>query len=711
MFFSFVLIMKNTLKLFFIVLTALVFSCKSPVKDATDLKIERYRSDAAGSVQFVPLEVSAVKPEGWLRDWSRCAAEGITGTLDEYEQVFTYGWLGKDMDAKQSGDANAVSSTGWLLEQCAYWLDGALRLGYMLDDEKLIAKTSSRLDSVVDGVLASENNTFIYWKPDSIVISENGSRSKGGFNNWAHGLMGRCLVSYYQATHDERILKALDKVYSRYYLKRPGREVYDKGTTLSRGKMVRGATNIDAMTETYLMTGNRAILDTMKAYAAARTELDYEHLLATKTERMDSCWNNATGHGVTLFECSRIPAMLYLWTGRRESLDATANILGWIDTYNLLPYGLPSAEEFVAGIGSNRHTETCDVPAAMWTKTWMLRLTGEAGWGDMIESAFLNAGPVPVSRDFTTVTYYQTPNRYDEYLPAAPPVPDTFQAGRTMYSKTGNATLCCVGSSNWIIPNYVQNMWMATMDGGLAYTLYGPCSVEKLVKGKTVRLECVTGYPFTEKVSVKVSCPSPVRMPLYFRVPGWCSEMTLAVNGEECKLLTDKGFVKISRTWHNGDEITVGLPMGVNVVSGEDNIYPRAKYFLKAFHGRMNPDVADTVACNPYACVYYGPLLYSLPLRDVDENEVVPGQDYGYAIATSDPSKVKVARKEMPSVWRWGIDDAPVTLTVPALHTGWKPEPAQPLPHESQAMGTPAEITLVPYNCTKFRVSMFPRAF
>ena len=99
-------------------------------------------------VHFTPLEVGQIHPEGWLHDWAEDAANGITGHLDEYEQVFEYGWLGRDISARQSGGDNIISSTGWLLEQCAYWLDGALKLGFMLGDSTLISKTTSRLDGV-----------------------------------------------------------------------------------------------------------------------------------------------------------------------------------------------------------------------------------------------------------------------------------------------------------------------------------------------------------------------------------------------------------------------------------------------------------------------------------------------------------------------------------------------------------------------------------
>ncbi len=632
-------------------------------------------------VRFTPLDVGDIKPEGWLRDWAEDAANGITGHLDEYEQVFAYGWLGRDITARQSDGDGKLSSTGWLLEQSAYWLDGALKLGYQLGDTTLIRKTTKRLDGVVNGVLSSPNHTFIWWKEDDIVKEENGSESKGSFNNWAHGLMGRCLVSYYQATGDERILKALEKVYSfGYFLKPPQDDIYGPEAGLTQG-MVRGAVNLDAMSETYLLTGNEAILRTMLDYAAQPTQKDQEKRLLDRENRYEKIWQEATIHGVTFNEVSRVPALLSLWTGNRESLQASTHILEWADRYNGLPYGVVSAEEWISGIGPYRFTETCDIPAAMWTKTWMLRITGNGRWGDQVERAFLNAGPVPVSRDFKTMCYYQSPNRIDENTPQAPPVPGPGR--QIIYSPTGNKTLCCVGSSNWIIPNYVQNMWMKAAGGGLAFTLYGPCKA--FAEG--LELSCETAFPFEEEIRIYIKTEKAKRMPLYFRLPQWCWSMSVMVNGEVAEGGSYGHFLRIFRKWEDGDEIVISLPMQPKVFTVTDNCYPQNSYFTQPQWGRMHPYANDTTAGRKYTCVDYGPLLYALPLYDIDENTVVPGQKSDYTLDVQDASQIEVVRVgEMPARWGWRIDDAPLVLKVPAGEE---------------------TITLVPYNCTKFRVSMF----
>jgi hypothetical protein len=61
----------------------------------------------------------------------------------------------------------------------------------------------------------------------------------------------------------------------------------------------------------------------------------------------------------------------------------------------------------------------------------------------------------------------------------------------------------------------------------------------------------------------------------------------------------------------------------------------------------------------------------------------------------------------MPARWSWPLD-APVVLTAPAQAFDWNPTDAQALP-DRPVTGTSREsIRLVPYGCTKFRISMFP---
>lgn len=667
-----------------LVINQCVFS-KNNYKDYTLEKIERYKSEAKCKVSFVPLEIGEVTPRGWLAVWAKRAANGITGHLDEYCDVFKYGWKGFGFKAQGAHP----DGTGWPIEQCGYWLDGATKLGYILRDSALIRKTSERLNLVVNGVL-NGSKTFIYWKPKSIT--------EDYFNNWAHSLMGRALVSYYQGTHNPKILDALTKVYSQYHLLR-STEKYRSTLDLLMYSM-RGSTNLDAMSETYLMSGNKSILDSIIKFSKDVNTIATEDELMSLNENRPMT-DTTQIHGVSYYEGLKVPAIMSLWNSDRNGIDISSHILSWGEHGNLLPYGVCSSQEFLSGVGSIRNTETCNVPTSMWSFLWMLRLTGNSHWSDKVENVFFNAGPAPIARDWKTMCYFQSPNRFDTKIPDYPRISGP---GGLKYTKTG-ATLCCVGNVNNVIPDYISNMWMATMDNGLAYTLYGPCCVSKRIKDTDVRIICDTHYPFSNNIKIAFHLSKSIKMPVYLRIPGWCKKSIIVLNGRKINLVSSDGFVKIERKWNNNDRIVLTLPMKVSVHQGNETPYPQVSYF------KSTKEAHDTSVHNHFEYVTYGPLLLSLPIKDINPNEVALNTKYNYALNINPlniAKDVKVVKRTMVKDWAWKIEDAPILLRVKAEEFDWRPMQFQPLPSKSISSNKETTIDLIPYGCTKFRVTMFP---
>jgi hypothetical protein len=502
--------------------------------------------------------------------------------------------------------------------------------------------------------------------------------------------MGRALVAWYQATGDKRILAALVRAYADYPVPMGHLDFND----------VSGLCNADAALETYSYSGDRRILE--RVLAAMRGPTPRNTMLQWLDGRF------LPGHAVITYENIRLPALLYPWTADPRYLQASLGAFAWIDREHMLPYGLASGEEYMSGIGALRKTETCNVAAGMWSMLWMYRILGQRGYGDSIERALFNAGAAPIARDFQTMCYYQSPNRLrSDSLPCEQP--NCPGRGAIRFHRLGCPhVLCCVGAVNRIVPNYIMHMWMATADQGLAAALYGPCSVSAIVgPGVPLKLSCTTAYPFEETIRVSVEPQRKASFPLYFRIPAWCAQAGVAVNGRPVDAAANQsGFLRISREWSAGDQIELRFPMPIRVVRDYETEFPAAVKSYFAFE----PAPVFTKRRLPYASVSLGPLLFALPIADEDPNTPLPGAQWQFALDTAAPgngSDITVERRAMPPAWNWPLD-APVQLRVPAQAIDWQPTDAQALPDGPVTGKGPQSIRLVPYGCTKFRISMFP---
>ena len=632
---------------------------------------------------FIPLPPGAVVPEGWLRDWCLTARDGYTGHLDEFDVAFRQAWAA---DYRLTGEQLRFWDKGaWPCEGGGYWFDGLLKLGYVLHDDFLLNKAKSRLDVVVTNM--NENSIlFIWWlnRKDPAHMSEQEAGYSDWFPQWASGLLGRTLAAYYAASGDQRVLRALEMA-------------YDGDSAWLRRRFAQ--TSIYPAMEAYTWTGNQAIKASLtelfekrvnKSMPGKPVEIGMPFSIVMPDEKRPwaeqagGYWCNDGGwllmervHGVHFNELSAPWALGYLWTGNRWFLDAVCRYYDLAEREGMQPYGVFVADEFGGPTGAFRGTETCNVSAFMWSQIELLRIGGHAVMGDRVERAFFNAAPATVSRDFTSHVYTQTANRL---VPAG---------GERDYQKT-HWPLCCTASLNRFLPNYAAHMWMATCENGLAATHYGPCKVSALAGDQVpVDLICRTDYPFRDVIDIAVNPARPAKFPLMFRIPGWCQHPRLSVNGSAVNATPGtNGFVRIERRWKSNDSVRLHFPMIPRVITGRD----------------------VNAAGAPYATVNYGPLLFALPIADTrDGNTPDPEAKWNYALETRGRrlgSNITVERRPMPARWNWPLE-SPLRLRVDGVRFDWD---GKDLPGKvvASARTAPEALTLVPYGCTKFRVSMMP---
>jgi DUF1680 family protein len=124
---------------------------------------------------------------------------------------------------------------------------------------------------------------------------------------------------------------------------------------------------------------------------------------------------------------------------------------------------------------------------------------------------------------------------------------------------------CCPTNIARFITSLGQYFYSAS-DDALAVHLYGANTAELALGDTFVRLKQETRYPWDGDVALTLSLENKSRFTLQLRIPGWCREARVTVNGEAIDLTTTvtKGYATISCDWQNGDEIRLSFAMPVD---------------------------------------------------------------------------------------------------------------------------------------------------
>ena len=607
------------------------------------------------------LRPGEVRPRGWLRDWCVTARNGYVSRMDEVDIAFQRVWSADFHPRGKYLHWEDASQGAWCVEGGSYWLEGLVRLAWSLDDPDLKVLAHRRLSTLLDG-MNPDAIGLIYWldRNDPAQLREVQVDGHGWVMS-ASGGTARALVAYWEATGDARAMDAL-----RWSLDDP--RFYSWGDILT---MPAGAV------EAWRRCGDPKLAAALDSFFAnkptpsqwipMRYGLPVPHdALRFQQRRNDDPnpdWDWKLQHGVVAFESLVSFAKATLYTGDKSYLSNVREWLGMMEAKTLQPHGVTVSDEQYGWAGPNRGTETCDVADDILAYATLASVTGEGRWADHVERSFFNAAPACVSRDFMHHVYFQTPNRPNGDV--------VFHAGPHTHGgsfETKHWPLCCTAALTRILPSFVQWMWMKPKEGGLAASFYGPNTLETTLDGVAVRIETQTDYPFGDALEMRVDPARPLRFPLRLRVPRWCEEMRISLNGFPVAIATgNDGYTVIDREWEAGDRVSITFPMSLRVETMRD----------------FND------GGKPYCSVSCGPLLFAKGIPEEDENTPAPGaQTDGWRLDSAHAlDGARLERSPMPEKWDWPFA-SPVRLTV------------------RDAAGAPLE--LVPYGCAKLRVSMFP---
>ena len=592
------------------------------------------------------LTAKQIRPAGWLKRQLEIQAAGLSGNLDKiWPDVKFSRWIGGDRE-------------GW--ERVPYWLDGFVPLAYLLDDEDMKARAQKYIDAILAGQRADG------W------LCPCDEECRSDYDLWALFLILKVLIVYYDCSGDERVENAVYRALKNLYC-------FTKANTLKNWGSARWFECIISISWMY----ERKREDWLKDLAVRlRAQgIHYDHA-AELWKGEKAGWSYET-HVVNAAMALKGEALYRAFMGEKNSEQAEY-LYGILKEYHSTAYGHFVGDECLGEDSPIRGTELCGVVEAMYSYEWLFKLTGDAKWGELLESLAFNALPAAVSEDMWAHQYDQMTNQI-----ACVSFPE-----KAVFGTNGNEANrfglepnygCCTANFGQGFTKFCLSAIMKH-EGG--YTVLS--GVPFLVKDGTVEIECVTEYPFRRGVKYKINNNGNAEFELKIRIP------------ERAGYSVKRGLM-----CDIGGFLVFEVPVGISEAEVEYTFCPE-----------LLPRPRDMYALS------YGPLVFALPvkgravIREYEtagtvrkypycDYDIYPEESWGYAFTGGEFKVV-----ELPYSDAFSRSDPPLRIFAEMAPVEWGEEDGHPLvaarANNGGICGKKVVKAFQPYGSTTLRMAEMP---
>ncbi len=194
-----------------------------------------------------------------------------------------------------------------------------------------------------------------------------------------------------------------------------------------------------------------------------------------------------------------------------------------------------------------------EIPCGSWAafklSSYLIRFTGQARFGDWIETLLYNGigAALPIEPDGRA--YY-----YGDYR---------ISGGTKQHY--WHQWPCCSGSYLQTLAAYHDVIYFQD-DAGLYVNLFVPSELRWSHKSGEALIRQETNYPEAESSTLRFELSGPMRLPLRIRIPAWCEGASFVLNSAPLEVDAKPGrWAVIEREWLTGDALTILLPMSLRL--------------------------------------------------------------------------------------------------------------------------------------------------
>ena len=216
------------------------------------------------------------------------------------------------------------------------------------------------------------------------------------------------------------------------------------------------------------------------------------------------------------------------------------------------------------------YAETCAAIANIMWNWRMLLIEGEARFADLMETILYNGFLSGVSLDGTRYFYVN------------PLASSSGTERRGWYDCT-----CCPTNVVRMMAS-LAGYFYSTSPEGIWIHLYDNSRLDwHLQGGQDISILQKTRYPWEGDIEITVNPGTRAHFALFLRIPGWCREAKVRVEGKGVLTPQPGSYLKLERTWSPGDVVHLEFPMPVTLIEA----HPRLRENLGSLALRRGPIV------------------------------------------------------------------------------------------------------------------------
>ncbi|MFB5663226.1 glycoside hydrolase family 127 protein [Alteribacillus sp. HJP-4] len=238
------------------------------------------------------------------------------------------------------------------------------------------------------------------------------------------------------------------------------------------------------------------------------------------------------------------------------------------------------------------YTETCAAISLIFWAHRMLQIDGDREYADIMELALYNGALSGISLDGQSYFYV---NSLEVWPHTANHRHDMSSVKTTRQPWFGCA--CCPPNIARLLASLGQYVYSKN-ESEIYVHLFMQGETDVKMNGNNVKLQQQTQYPWQGNINITVQPQKSEEFAIAVRIPGWCQNASITVNGEKVQVNQEGGYAKFLRTWKKGDEINIELDMPVEVV-------------------RSHPEVRENAG---KVALKRGPVVYCLEEKDNGSN-------------------------------------------------------------------------------------------